>query len=330
MIINLDEQMDISALSEAEKTDLARYLISTLKAIRSSMLRSDWHAALEAVLHLSTDIYGSAISLLVEEELGIEPPRADFIIVRQDKAAVIDEPIFDHFRIHNIIEYKNPNDDLNERVLWKTIGYAGLYISERGVDEADVTLTIIRARRDNGFFNRMERAGRLKETGVPGVYKILAGVYDNMDGVHDNADGALASDSLLPTRIILTDELKGERYASYRALSNKPNEEDIKYLIDAAEEDEEKRKYIRVILNLVAAKHPEMIEKIKGRDKSMTAKWMEIFKDEIAVERAEARIQAYAEMVDDGDLSIERAAEKLGMTVQEFQSAAEKLKVVTA
>ena len=62
----------------------------------------------------------------------------------------------------------------------------------------------------------------------------------------------------------------------------------------------------------------------------MTAKWMEIFKDEIAVERAEARIQAYAEMVDDGDLSIERAAEKLGMTVQEFQSAAEKLKVVTA
>ena len=41
----------------------------------------------------------------------------------------------------------------------------------------------------------------------------------------------------------------------------------------------------------------------------------------------EGKIQAYAEMVDDGDLTVERAAEKLGMTVQEFQRAVENLKV---
>ena len=59
----------------------------------------------------------------------------------------------------------------------------------------------------------------------------------------------------------------------------------------------------------------------------MTAKWMEIFKDEIAVERAEARIQAYAEMVDKGLVTIDQAAEVLKMTVQEFQKAVEKIKV---
>ena len=81
----------------------------------------------------------------------------------------------------------------------------------------------------------------------------------------------------------------------------------------------------------MAAKHPEMIEEIKGRDEGMTAKWMEIFKDEIGEKeqsaRTEGKIQAYAEMVDDGDLTVERAAEKLGLTVQEFQKAVEKIKV---
>jgi predicted HTH domain antitoxin len=56
----------------------------------------------------------------------------------------------------------------------------------------------------------------------------------------------------------------------------------------------------------------------------------EIFKDEIGEKeqsaRTEGKIQAYAEMVDDGDLTVERAAEKLGMTIQEFQRAVEKIK----
>lgn len=311
MILNLDEQLDISALSEPEKEALARTLISTLKALRFSMLRSDWHAALEAALHCTIIGYEEAYKLLVEEELGIEPPRADFIVVVDESGKKrLDEPIFSHFRTHNIIEYKNPNDQLNESVLWKTIGYAGLYISGRRADEQDVTLTIIRARKNEEFFERLENQGKLCQGETEGVYNVA---------------------ERLPTRIILTDELKGEQYAAYRAISDKPKEDDIEYLIDAAEEDEEKRKYLRVILNLVAAKHPEMIEEIKGRDKSMTAKWMEIFKDEIAVERAEGRsegmIQMCASLVDDGTLSIEKAAEKLGMTVQEFKAAVENLKV---
>lgn len=311
MILNLEEQLDIASLSDAEKSVLVQYCVQMLKTLRSSMLRSDWHAAFEAALHCTIIGYEEAYKLLVEEELGIEPPRADFIVVVDENGEKkLDEPIFSHFRTHNIIEYKNPNDDLSEKVLWKTIGYAGLYIAERGVEEKDVTLTIIRARKNEEFFERLEGQGKLCKSETEGVYNIA---------------------ERLPTRIILTDELKGERYAPYRALSNKPKEDDIEYLIDAAEVDEQKRKYLRVILNLVAAKHPEMIEEIKGRDKSMIAKWMEIFKDEIGEKeqsaRTEGKIQAFAGLVDDGTLTVERAAEKLGMTVQEFQKAVENLKV---
>ena len=190
MILNLDEQLDITTLSESEKAALARYFITTLKTLRSSMLRSDWHAALEAALHCTIIGYEEAYKLLVEEELGIEPPRADFIVVVDENGEKkLDEPIFSHFRGHNIIEYKNPNDDLSEKVLWKTIGYAGLYIAERNVDEADVTLTIIRSSKNKDFFERLEAQGKLKKSDTPGVYNI--------------------TDTLLPTRIILTDELKG-------------------------------------------------------------------------------------------------------------------------
>ena len=306
--------MDFSTLTDQQKSELLAYHLDIIRRLRSSMIRSDWHAAFEAALHYTILGFEDVYRLLVEEELGIEPPRADFIVVVDEKGGQgLNEPIFSHFRTHNIIEYKNPNDQLNESVLWKTIGYAGLYISERDVNEKDVTLTIIRARRDIGFFDRMERAAKIRKGDIEGVYNISA--------------GGVAADRLLPTRIILTDELKGERYAPYRALSNKPKEDDIEYLIDAANNDEIQRKYLRVILNLVAAKHPEMIEEIKGRDEGMTAKWMEIFKDEIAVERAEARIQAYAEMVDKGLVTINQAAEALNMTIQEFQKAVEKIKV---
>lgn len=109
--------MEIQDLSSLSIEEQIAFHVAALKRLRASMLRSDWHAALEAALRLATDKYGDGIHLLVEEELGIEPPRADFIIVRQDRSVTLDEPIFDHFRGHNIIEYKNPNDVLNESVL---------------------------------------------------------------------------------------------------------------------------------------------------------------------------------------------------------------------
>ena len=41
----------------------------------------------------------------------------------------------------------------------------------------------------------------------------------------------------------------------------------------------------------------------------------------------EGKIAAYAEMVAEGDLTVEKAAKKLNMTVDEFNEAVEALKV---
>ena len=118
-------------------------------------------------------------------------------------------------------------------------------------------------------------------------------------------------DDRLPVRIIATDELEGPEYAGYRALSDRPRIEDVKTIIDRAEEDEQVQRYAHALLSLLSTKNPELIAKIK-EDKRMSDKWMEIFKDEID-EKVRAgfnegrneginrgQIQAYCNMVRQG------------------------------
>ena len=104
--------MDYSTLTDQQKSELLAYHLDIIRHLRSSMFRSDWHAAFEAALHYTILGFEDVYRLLVEEELGIEPPRADFIVVVDEKGDQhLNEPIFSHFRTHNIIEYKNPNDN---------------------------------------------------------------------------------------------------------------------------------------------------------------------------------------------------------------------------
>ena len=56
----------------------------------------------------------------------------------------------------------------------------------------------------------------------------------------------------------------------------------------------------------------------------MNEAMLAIFKDEI--ERTNLRM--LAEMVEDGDVTIEKAAKKMNMTVTEFKAAMENLKVI--
>ena len=299
------DPMDFSTLSEQERADLLAYHLDIIKRLRASMLRSDWHKALEAIMRMDFNQFKGIVDILVEEELGIDPPRADFIVLKLEQNVDLGKSIYAHFRSVNVIEYKNPHDSLNDGVLRKAVGYANMYIAEKGVDAGQVTLSVIRHVPNPELFDKLHSSGRLKETETPGVY-ILEGYTD------------------LPFRLIITRELKGDEYAAYRSLTDHADENDVRTVINDA--TEENRRYLRVLLNLVAEKNPGLIESIRGRDKGMYDAIMEIFKDEIAQRENEARMRTLADLVDDGTLSEEKAAEKMGMTVDEFNAAVDELK----
>ena len=135
-----------------------------------------------------------------------------------------DKAIFKIFRRINILEYKNPHDSLNERVLRKICGYANLYIgvAEHEGDRPanEVTLSIFRAVKNPELFSELERNGNLHKS-APGIYHVT--------GITD-----------LPFQIIITEELQGDEYAAYRALTDSAKEADVERIIaDAEKEGEE-------------------------------------------------------------------------------------------
>ena len=262
-------------MTEAEKKERIRKLRAELKELEATP-RSDWHAGFEALLRIQTHRYGDRVQIRTENPLGEKSPRADFVIVVDEEGLLAEHSVFRIFRRQNIVEYKNPHDDLNERAVRKACGYANLYIGvsehEGDVPSKEVTLSIFRASRPEKFFRTMEETGQLVRGTVKGIYHIK-GIID------------------LPFQIVITSELEGEEYAAYRALTDNASGADIGQVIRAGglETDFAMQEHYRTVLNLIAGKNPSVFEEIR-RDSTMEITWMDIFKDAID-ERVNAREQ---------------------------------------
>jgi hypothetical protein len=123
------------------------------------------HFLFEALLRIETHKYADRVHIRTEEEIGEVPPRTDFVILVEDEEVDWEKSIFRIFRRINILEYKNPHDALNRRVLRKVCGYANLYIGiaehegERPAEQ--VTVSVFRAVKNPEMFEEMEKDGTL-------------------------------------------------------------------------------------------------------------------------------------------------------------------------
>ena len=268
-------------LTEQERKEQIEYHLSELKKLRATP-RSDWHAGFEALLRIETHKYADLVHIRTEEEIGEVPPRTDFVILVEDEQVEWEKAIFHIFRGINILEYKNPHDALNERVLRKVCGYANLYIGtaehegERPAEQ--VTISIFRAVKNQEMFEAMMKDGTLVGDETPGIYHVK--------GYTD-----------LPFQIIITGELKGEEYAAYRALTDRADAADVEQIIAGVgqERDDVVREHYRVLLRLVIEKNPRYIEMVR-RDRAMEDVLMEIVRHRVDEEIREA-VDQTAEVV---------------------------------
>ena len=245
-----------------------RELQAELKELTATP-RSDWHAGFEALLRIEMYRYGNRVRIETEYVLGLEPPRVDFLILTEEDSVVQEKEIFRIFRRHNVIEYKNPNDALNERTLFKTCGYANLYIGlaehEKSIPPDQVTLSVFRASKPVKLFRKLKQKGQLENGETAGIYYVT-GMID------------------VPFQIVITGELEGEEYAAYRALARHASEEDVNRIISGKEdeppEEEVIADYYRVLLRLLSQKNRELFEKI-GKESKMEDVLMDIMKDAV-------------------------------------------------
>lgn len=139
--------------------------------------RLDWHSGFDAGLRLSMRKYADDLKIEREHSLSDQPLRIDYLVLRKSSLTKIDNDLGRDFREHNIIEYKNPSDELNIDVLWKVISYAGLYKSfGKYIDEIkieDITITIVRSRKPSKLFDQLFKSGKIIKEKYPGVYSIV-------------------------------------------------------------------------------------------------------------------------------------------------------------
>ena len=88
---------------------------------------NDWHSWLDVELHIMLQKYYPDVDIIREFVLGVQPQRADFIVLRKRHVDLILK-IYDIFRRHNILEFKSPSDEQSMSDLWKTVSYAASYI----------------------------------------------------------------------------------------------------------------------------------------------------------------------------------------------------------
>ena len=180
-------------MTDTERKNRIAELLAELKDLLATP-RSDWHAGFEALLRIEAHKYGGRVQIKTEHLLGEEPPRADFVVLIDEDGLLSDKAIFRIFLKHNICEYKNPHDALNERVIRKGCGYVNLYIGtaehEGDVPSDQVTLSIFRAAKPEKLFREMAEKGQLTADATKGIYHV--------EEIID-----------LPFQIVITSELEG-------------------------------------------------------------------------------------------------------------------------
>ena len=296
-------------MTEQEKKQRIAQLRAELKELQATP-RSDWHTAFEAFLRFTTYRY-KGVSIQVEVEIGADAPRTDYVILTDNETPDFEESIFKIFRKINILEYKNPHDSLNRRVLCKIIGYANLLIGtaehENDVPEDQVTISIFRSVKNPELFRKMEETGELVQTDTPGIYHVTGMTK-------------------LPFQIVITSELQGEEYAACRALTDKANEIDIEHVIDevANETNDVLREYYRIFLNLIADKNPEVFEEIRRDDYMKYPALMKVLEVEVN-EKINEKVNEKEQ--ETKVIDIRNVMESFGVTVEK---AMESLKIPPA
>lgn len=270
-----------------------------------------WHPGFVSAMNL--ELKANREDLIFEKEynLNIMPLKVDLLIIRKNLNVNIDNEIGKIFKGHNLIEYKNPKDNLNIDTFYKVMGYASLYKSYGktldSIKADDVTISLVRDVKPKGLFKYFD------EHQYP-VSKPYRGIYYINEGV------------LFPAQIIITEELEWEAHRWLRSLSSKIEKRHMKELLENIRQLSGKydKELADSVLEVSIRANIQMIEELRG-DNDMSQALLEIMEPEInkvSSERAEKAVLANKRNIASnflklGKLSYVEIAECSGLPLEE-------------
>ena len=194
------------------------------------------------------------------------------------------------------------------------VGYAEFYIAKYGTSPNEITLTLLRSAKPVKMFKEMAQFVEADET--KGIYHIRNWKVD------------------FPIQVIVSKELEGKEYAGFRAITKNPKLEDIQQIMEDIKEttDQTLLGWYRDFMEQLSKLDSEAIEEARRRFPEMAKTWREIFKPEIDEWIGDAVNTAvnnntrtiYFESVQDGEMRIDYAARKSGVSVADFTDSMRK------
>jgi len=236
-----------------------------------------WHNGFVAAMRLECD--DEQLEFTEELILNTGALRVDVLICKKNRNYSVQNEIGYVFRGHNLIEYKSPDDVLDENTLYKTIAYACLYKSYNMVSEDEITISLIRQRKPKRLLKYIKKYGY-------GVSAVANGIY---------YIGGFA----FPIQIVVLSEVEYRQHIWLSALNNNLELSQAKDLIVKSSrvysEQPEKYEYVDSVIQISFSANKEIYCIAKEEVPGMCEALRELMADEIKEEMTKARVQGLAE-----------------------------------
>lgn len=231
--------------------------------------RTRFHYGFYAAMEVEYDLKKIPLTYEQEVELGKDPVRLDFLIIKKEPDVVLRDPIGEFFKQINIFEYKSPEDGLSVDDFYKVQGYGLIYKGfGRKVNELpieNITLTIVRHSYPRDMMKMLRDSGVVINKTHQGIYRF---------------DGKLS----IPVQLVISSQLPTGEYGGLRLLAKGATVNDMKNYVEKAiaSGNERIKENAGTVLDICLAVN----KNLEGVD-SMYEGFREVFKDFIAKERQE-------------------------------------------
>ena len=239
--------------------------------------RTRFHYGFYAAMEVEYDLKKIPLTYEQEVELGKDPVRLDFLIIKKEPDIVLHDPIGEFFRQVNIFEYKSPEDGLSIDDFYKVQAYGLLYKGfGRKVNELpleSITLTIVRHTYPKDMIKMLKDSGIIINNVHNGIYRF---------------EGKLS----IPVQLVVSSQLSLGKYEGLRLLAKGATIEDIKSYAEKtiASDNERIKENARTVIDVCLDANKNL-----GEVKGMYEAVREVFKDAFAKERQEGRQDGISE-----------------------------------
>ncbi len=236
--------------------------------------RTRFHYGFYAAMEVEYDLKKIPLTYEQEVELGKDPVKLDFLIIKKEPDVVLRDPIGEFFKQINIFEYKSPEDGLSVDDFYKVQGYGLIYKGfGRKVNELpieNITLTIVRHSYPRDMMKMLRDSGVVINKTHQGIYRF---------------DGKLS----IPVQLVISSQLPTGEYDGLRLLAKGATVNDMKNYVEKAiaSGNERIKENAGTVLDICLSVN----KNLEGVD-SMYEGFREVFKDFIAKERQEERHEA--------------------------------------